>query len=1055
MSEPHADNTSISVVVNVHQGYMDMYGYTHYGVVCGTSEDVTKESGTIMDMKALRSAGYPDGYYEASLTGLYPGTMYYIRPYYSRFDALHHGDAVEIVTMGNAGNGGPVFFEESANCYLVSSSGTYKFRAVKGNSSGSVGAVALAEVLWESFGTDVVPEVGDLIESVTFSDGYISFVVPVQFKEGNAVIAAKDASGQILWSWHIWLTDQPEEQVYYNDAGTMMDRNLGATSATPGDVGALGLLYQWGRKDPFLGSSMSSSYVWPEPIESDFIGLIDYSISNPTTFISQNALNMDWNYTGDSSVDNTRWTTSDKEKSIYDPCPAGWRVPDGGEGGVWATATGVSTSVEGFPFNDSGMNFSGLMGDDSSIWYPAPGMRGTSYSFAGIKGFYWSATTVPGTKYANYLGVREDGNVDVSSTNFLSRAFSIRCMKEGTGGGGADQSWIMNPDSDNNLWKDAKMDVSFWFSDNSWNQIADPEYSSTGNNYHKIVIPEGIGTQRWQGQMVFNHTGIVVSPTKSYDFQIILNSTADHPHVIVKGCYEESSILDPNGFRRDINPLINEEWVVLTANQDMVLHYTGLQGSAIPDFKLVMDFAGAAAGSEVVIKDIVLRESSSQSASVPKDWYLTGEFNNWEVGDKNYKMTLTGGWYVFQGLEVNSDSWFKFVGEDWSRSRGYLDSYDCVEGQVFETGELDIPLPAGTYNVYMSYDTTMAYFESMISSYEDLSASGTANCYIVNKAGAYSFTPTMGNSNDSVGTIANAEVLWESFGTDVTPSVGDLIRNVKYQNGIVRFETALAFREGNAVIAAKDASGQILWSWHIWLTDKPEEQVYYNDAGTMMDRNLGATSATPGDVGALGLLYQWGRKDPFLGSSSISDNIEAKSTIAWPSAVSSDSSNGTIAYATANPTTFITANSSNEDWYYTGSSTTDNTRWTTSETMKSIYDPCPVGWRVPDGGNNGIWSKALGSSSFFKDPLLYDSTNEGMNFSGKFGSASTIWYPFSGFRSDHIGGGLGNVGNSGYYWSASSISYYADRMSFNGSGSVEPSLGIYRVYGQSVRCIRE
>ena len=90
--------------------------------------------------------------------------------------------------------------------------------------------------------------------------------------------------------------------------------------------------------------------------------------------------------------------------------------------------------------------------------------------------------------------------------------------------------------------------------------------------------------------------------------------------------------------------------------------------------------------------------------------------------------------------------------------------------------------------------------------------------------------------------------------------------------------------------------------------------MYYNNAGTMMDRNLGVTSATPGDVGALGLLYQWGRKDPFLGSSSISSNIEAASTITWPSAVSSDSSNGTTEYAIANPTTFIIYNSSNYDW---------------------------------------------------------------------------------------------------------------------------------------------
>ena len=203
----------------------------------------------------------------------------------------------------------------------------------------------------------------------------------------------------------------------------------------------------------------------------------------------------------------------------------------------------------------------------------------------------------------------------------------------------------------------------------------------------------------------------------------------------------------------------------------------------------------------------------------------------------------------------------------------------------------------------------------------DLSENGTANSYIISAAGSYKFSTVKGNSSTSVGTVSKAEVLWESFGTDVTPNVGDLVKNVKYADGTISFDTPSTFKEGNAVIAAKDASGSILWSWHIWLTDEPQGQEYYNNAGTMMDRNLGATSSTPGNVGALGLLYQWGRKDPFLGSSSISSNIEAKSTGTWPSAVSSNSTNGTIEYATAYPTTFITYNSSNHDWYYTGSST--------------------------------------------------------------------------------------------------------------------------------------
>ena len=395
-----------------------------------------------------------------------------------------------------------------------------------------------------------------------------------------------------------------------------------------------------------------------------------------------------------------------------------------------------------------------------------------------------------------------------------------------------------------------------------------------------------------------------------------------------------------------------------------------------------------------------------------------------------------------------------------------------------------VPLPIGTYNslelgLYDDGQSVWTYSKSVTNTVSrkslklmpvvtlggsvdgdieggvaDLSANGTANSYIVSAAGSYKFSTVKGNSSESVGVVASAEVLWETFGTNVTPNVGDLVKNASYSDGYITFQTADTFKEGNAVIAAKDASGKILWSWHIWLTDQPQGQVYYNNAGTMMDRNLGATSATPGDVAALGLLYQWGRKDPFLGSSSISRNIEAKSTGTWPSAVSSDSSNGTIAYATVNPTTFITGNDSNDDWYYTGASTTDNTRWTTSTTTKSIYDPCPSGWRVPDGGDNGIWSKALGSSSYFIQSSLYDSPNGGMNFSGKFGSDQTIWYPASGYRL-YGDGGLLSVGYDGYCWSASPSSSIAYGLCFGYKGLVVPSNDYSRAIGYSVRCLQE
>ena len=349
------------------------------------------------------------------------------------------------------------------------------------------------------------------------------------------------------------------------------------------------------------------------------------------------------------------------------------------------------------------------------------------------------------------------------------------------------------------------------------------------------------------------------------------------------------------------------------------------------------------------------------------------------------------------------------------------------------------------------------------SSATDLSSSGSANCYIVSSAGLYKFKTVKGYSSESVGSAASASILWETFGTSETPECCDLIKAFCYKDGYIAFQTADSFKEGNAVIAAKDADGNILWSWHIWFTDQPKGQVYYNNAGTMMDRNLGATSATPGDVGALGLLYQWGRKDPFLGSSSISSNTLANSTITWPSVVSSDSSTGTISYATANPTTFIGYNSSNSDWYYNGR-TTDNTRWTTSESSKSIYDPCPSGWRVPDGGgvSIGVWAKAIGSSSVFIDDSLYSSTSEGMNFSGKFGSDQTIWYPASGYRSSRrdngtTDGSLYGVDDVGYYWSASPFSNgnSAYDLRITDAGRVEPVYYDGRANGYSVRCLQE
>jgi len=319
--------------------------------------------------------------------------------------------------------------------------------------------------------------------------------------------------------------------------------------------------------------------------------------------------------------------------------------------------------------------------------------------------------------------------------------------------------------------------------------------------------------------------------------------------------------------------------------------------------------------------------------------------------------------------------------------------------------------------------------------YTDLSAAGTANCYLVQQAGDYKFKAVIGNTDATVGNVKTVEVLWESFGTDEMPDVGDLIAAASYKDGYICFSTPETFREGNAVIAAKNSKGTILWSWHIWCAEEGwTEQVYYNDAGTMMDRNLGATSATPGDVGALGLLYQWGRKDPFMGSSSISESVLAVSTGTW-----NVSSSGSLTLAEENPMTFYTGmNLAKGSW----------------DSVKTIYDPCPSGWRVPDGGDDNVWAKASGMSSSLDTSGLWNSSAEGVNFSSMFGEDETIWYPLSGYRDSS----LNEVGSRGIYWSCApdkdnnSLGSYC--LYFNISGG-NPSYTRPRSYSMSVRCLKE
>ena len=161
----------------------------------------------------------------------------------------------------------------------------------------------------------------------------------------------------------------------------------------------------------------------------------------------------------------------------------------------------------------------------------------------------------------------------------------------------------------------------------------------------------------------------------------------------------------------------------------------------------------------------------------------------------------------------------------------------------------------------------------------DLSADGTANSYIAHTNASFRFDASVkGNGADDGNTFyigyhgleiteaAYADLAWEStFDADKTRSTKIISGAPVYsqEEQAVYFSTGEI--QGNAVISVHDAEGEILWSWHIWVSDEPVKTSRGNGL-EWMDRNLGALNNDPEDIANRGMLYQWGRKDPFLPS---------------------------------------------------------------------------------------------------------------------------------------------------------------------------------------------
>ncbi|MBS4767034.1 hypothetical protein KG007_12595 [Alistipes sp. kh20] len=422
----------------------------------------------------------------------------------------------------------------------------------------------------------------------------------------------------------------------------------------------------------------------------------------------------------------------------------------------------------------------------------------------------------------------------------------------------------------------------------------------------------------------------------------------------------------------------------------------------------------------------------------------------------------------------------------------------------------------------------------------------TANCYVVNASGTYTLPLVYGNALRD-GDPNTAAYTSTKSGTDVLTGfvnhLGDaisepyiydnpgctpadaclvwqdaegLVQNVSLtadkQN--ISFEVPReTIRQGNAIVAVRDASGLIMWSWHIWVTDYVLDSdvrtvtTVYSVGYDFMPVNLGwcdgpttvyesrrvsvrLTQAGTGQTALFTLdqpaatvvdpgnntYYQWGRKDPMLpgifkAGSYVADDKSCYTDSDKPGYAfnSSDLYSSDISEWIKAPYCFNTNDYMDMKYFNLWNADNTTTDVNNDTVVKTVYDPSPVGYCLPPvnafTGTTAYGSMTSGESAYgymFNSPYAssadYDANNGWVFYCNRMAdrgiydpAGGTIYFPAMGFR-----GSSGVFGSgSGRYWTGTAISTdTSGNFSFS-SYQIDPRIDSNRYSGMPVRPIRE
>lgn len=158
---------------------------------------------------------------------------------------------------------------------------------------------------------------------------------------------------------------------------------------------------------------------------------------------------------------------------------------------------------------------------------------------------------------------------------------------------------VFDVDGPGNFWKSASVSMTYWYSPSDWSGGLNPETETLENNGLKVVIPEGIGGNEWQGQTVF-HTDIPMSASKTYDFCVTVEADQDIPAMTFKLAWEGN---DNDHAAFYVNDFTVEAGEPATFKME----------SVVPDVDydkvvLFVDLGRCAAGTTVTLTKICMQE---------------------------------------------------------------------------------------------------------------------------------------------------------------------------------------------------------------------------------------------------------------------------------------------------------------------------------------------------------------------------------------------------------------------------------------------------------------